>query len=402
MKLQQLPSEFQEALPILEKLKASGYEAYFVGGSVRDAILGRTIHDVDIATSAYPEETKKVFTRTIDVGIEHGTVLVLHGGQEYEITTFRTEDVYVDYRRPSQVSFVRSLEEDLKRRDFTVNAFALNEEADIIDKFHGLKDLEFKILRAVGVPQERFNEDALRIMRGFRFAATLDFDIEEQTFQAMQETAPLLEKISVERIFIEFDKLLTAAFWRKGLEKMIAAVAYDFLPEMKGKGTCLKAMLDRLRPDFLFATSEQAWAMLLIALDINEPKNFLKKWKTSNDFQKAVLDLVSAYRTREKTSVDKFLVYQYGLENLLLVEQIRQAQDLPIEIEQIKALDAALLIHSKHEIVVNGRTLMKELNLKAGPNLGRILSEIEKAIVLGELMNEKEAILKFLKEKGMI
>ncbi|RRD32327.1 CCA tRNA nucleotidyltransferase [Streptococcus minor] len=402
MKLQQLPSEFQEALPILEKLKASGYEAYFVGGSVRDAILGRTIHDVDIATSAYPEETKKVFTRTIDVGIEHGTVLVLHGGQEYEITTFRTEDVYVDYRRPSQVSFVRSLEEDLKRRDFTVNAFALNEEADIIDKFHGLKDLEFKILRAVGVPQERFNEDALRIMRGFRFAATLDFDIEEQTFQAMQETAPLLEKISVERIFIEFDKLLTAAFWRKGLEKMIAAVAYDFLPEMKGKGTCLKAMLDRLRPDFLFATSEQAWAMLLIALDINEPKNFLKKWKTSNDFQKAVLDLVAAYRTREKTSVDKFLVYQYGLENLLLVEQIRQAQDLPIEIEQIKALDAALLIHSKHEIVVNGRTLMTELNLKAGPNLGRILSEIEKAIVLGELMNEKEAIFKFLKEKGMI
>lgn len=402
MKLQQLPSEFQEALPILEKLKASGYEAYFVGGSVRDAILGRTIHDVDIATSAYPEETKKVFTRTIDVGIEHGTVLVLHGGQEYEITTFRTEDVYVDYRRPSQVSFVRSLEEDLKRRDFTVNAFALNEEADIIDKFHGLKDLEFKILRAVGVPQERFNEDSLRIMRGFRFAATLDFDIEEQTFQAMQETAPLLEKISVERIFIEFDKLLTAAFWRKGLEKMIAAVAYDFLPEMKGKGTCLKAMLDRLRPDFLFATSEQAWAMLLIALDINEPKNFLKKWKTSNDFQKAVLDLVAAYRTREKTSVDKFLVYQYGLENLLLVEQIRQAQDLPIEIEQIKALDAALLIHSKHEIVVNGRTLMTELNLKAGPNLGRILSEIEKAIVLGELMNEKEAIFKFLKEKGMI
>lgn len=402
MKLQQLPSEFQEALPILEKLKASGYEAYFVGGSVRDAILGRTIHDVDIATSAYPEETKKVFTRTIDVGIEHGTVLVLHGGQEYEITTFRTEDVYVDYRRPSQVSFVRSLEEDLKRRDFTVNAFALNEEADIIDKFNGLKDLEFKILRAVGVPQERFNEDALRIMRGFRFAATLDFDIEEQTFQAMQETAPLLEKISVERIFIEFDKLLTAAFWRKGLEKMIAAVAYDFLPEMKGKGTCLKAMLDRLRPDFLFATSEQAWAMLLIALDINEPKNFLKKWKTSNDFQKAVLDLVAAYRTREKTSVDKFLVYQYGLENLLLVEQIRQAQDLPIEIEQIKALDAALLIHSKHEIVVNGRTLMTELNLKAGPNLGRILSEIEKAIVLGELMNEKEAIFKFLKEKGMI
>ena len=176
MKLKQLPSEFQEALPIVEKLKAAGYEAYFVGGSVRDAILGRSIHDVDIATSAYPEETKKVFTRTIDIGIEHGTVLVLHGNQEYEITTFRTEDVYVDYRRPSHVSFVRSLEEDLKRRDFTVNAFALSDEAQIIDLFAGLKDLEGKVLRAVGVAQERFNEDALRIMRGFRFAASLDFD----------------------------------------------------------------------------------------------------------------------------------------------------------------------------------------------------------------------------------
>ena len=186
MKLTHLPSEFQEALPILEKLKAAGFEAYFVGGSVRDAILGRPIHDVDIATSAYPEETKQVFARTIDVGIEHGTVLVLHGQQEYEITTFRTEDIYVDYRRPSQVSFVRSLEEDLKRRDFTINAYALSDKAQIVDLFSGLADLENKVLRAVGLAQERFNEDALRIMRGFRFAASLDFDIEEATFEAMK------------------------------------------------------------------------------------------------------------------------------------------------------------------------------------------------------------------------
>ena len=124
MKLNNLPSEFQEALPILKKIREAGYEAYFVGGSVRDVLLNRPIHDVDIATSSYPEETKSIFHRTVDIGIEHGTVLVLEEGGEYEITTFRTEDVYVDYRRPSSVSFVRSLEEDLKRRDFTVNAFA--------------------------------------------------------------------------------------------------------------------------------------------------------------------------------------------------------------------------------------------------------------------------------------
>ncbi|HES5164132.1 TPA: CCA tRNA nucleotidyltransferase, partial [Streptococcus pyogenes] len=162
MKLMTMPSEFQKALPILTKIKEAGYEAYFVGGSVRDVLLERPIHDVDIATSSYPEETKAIFNRTVDVGIEHGTVLVLENGGEYEITTFRTEDVYVDYRRPSQVSFVRSLEEDLKRRDFTVNALALDENGQVIDKFRGLIDLKQKRLRAVGKAEERFEEDALR------------------------------------------------------------------------------------------------------------------------------------------------------------------------------------------------------------------------------------------------
>lgn len=141
---------------------------------------------------------------------------MLENGGEYEITTFRTEDVYVDYRRPSQVSFVRSLEEDLKRRDFTVNALALDENGQVIDKFRGLIDLEQKRLRAVGKAEERFEEDALRIMRGFRFAASLDFDIEAATFEAMRSHSPLLEKISVERSFTEFDKLLMAPHWRKG------------------------------------------------------------------------------------------------------------------------------------------------------------------------------------------
>lgn len=215
MKLMTMPSEFQKALPILNKIKEAGYEAYFVGGSVRDVLLGRPIHDVDIATSSYPEETKAIFNRTVDVGIEHGTVLVLENGGEYEITTFRTEDVYVDYRRPSQVSFVRSLEEDLKRRDFTVNALALDENGQVIDKFTGLQDLEQKRLRAVGEAADRFEEDALRIMRGFRFAASLDFDIESATFEAMKSHSLLLAKISVERSFIEFDKLLMAPHWRK-------------------------------------------------------------------------------------------------------------------------------------------------------------------------------------------
>ncbi|MBF0777759.1 CCA tRNA nucleotidyltransferase [Streptococcus cuniculi] len=399
MRLHNLPSEFQEALPILEKIKQAGFEAYFVGGSVRDAILGRPIHDVDIASSSYPEETKAIFPRTIDVGIEHGTVLVLEDHGEYEITTFRTEDVYVDYRRPSQVAFVRSLEEDLKRRDFTVNAFALDEEARIIDKFDGLQDLEQKTLRAVGTATERFNEDALRIMRGFRFAASLEFSIEEATFEAMKETAPLLEKISVERIFVEFDKLLLAKGWRRGMEALVASKAYDYLPDMKGKEKHLTAFLASFAEDFIFQTSEQAWAVLIVYLEIKDAKSFLKHWKTSNDFQRTVIKLVEIYHLRKQDSVTKQTCYRYGKELLYLVEEVRQAQELAVDYKLIDTMDESLTIHDKHEIVVKGGDVMTTLQIKQGPLLGRLLNEVEHAIVEGDLANEVAPIMAFLKEK---
>lgn len=399
MRLDYLPSEFQEALPILEKIKAAGFEAYFVGGSVRDAILGRPIHDVDIATSSYPQETKEIFHRTVDIGIEHGTVLVLEGKGEYEVTTFRTEDVYVDYRRPSQVSFVRSLEEDLKRRDFTVNAFALDENAQVIDKFDGLTDLNNRLLRAVGIPADRFGEDALRIMRGFRFAATLDFTIEDATFAAMKETAPLLEKISIERIFIEFDKLLMADFWAKGIAALIQSEAFRHLPMLEERQRGLLDLLEMLPHSIRFRSSEQAWAMLLIALEMEDAKTFCRKWKTSNDFQKTVSHLVKIWKVRLQGPVDKKLCYTYGKENLLLVEELRQALGMAVDMDRIEELDASLLIHSKHDIAVNGGILMAELNMKPGPGLGRVLDSVERALVEGHLANEKEAILAFIKER---
>ncbi|RJU24931.1 CCA tRNA nucleotidyltransferase [Streptococcus sp. AM43-2AT] len=397
MRLKKLPSEFQEALPILEKIRKAGYEAYFVGGSVRDAILGRPIHDVDIASSSYPEETKAIFERTIDVGIEHGTVLVLENHQEYEITTFRTEDVYVDYRRPSSVSFVRSLEEDLKRRDFTVNAFALSEEGEIIDLFNGLEDLENRILRAVGVATERFNEDALRIMRGFRFQASLGFDLEEETFKAMTDCAPLLEKISVERVFIELDKLLLAPYWRKGLEGLIASHSYQYLPLLQNSRSSLEKLF-QLRMDYNFTSSEQAWAALLLTLDENKVSAFFKKWKTSRDFAKKVEQLVEIYRLREKARLNRRDVYRYDKSLLLSAEELRQAHGLSVDFQVIEELYDSLAIHDKHEIVVNGGMLIKEYGLKPGPALGQVLSAIEWAIVDGILENDIQAIGDFLSD----
>lgn len=399
MRLHKLPSEFQKALPILEKIKEAGFEAYFVGGSVRDALLGRPIHDVDIASSSYPEETKSIFPRTIDVGIEHGTVLVLEEQGEYEITTFRTEDVYVDYRRPSQVSFVRSLEEDLKRRDFTVNALALNEEAHIIDRFDGLEDLNNQTLRAVGNATERFNEDALRIMRGFRFAASLDFSIEAATFEAMKENAPLLENISIERIFIELDKLLLAKGWRKGMEALIGSGAFDYLPDMKGRADHLRAFLASLTDGFAFRTSEQAWALLMVYLEPTHHKSFLKHWKTSNDFQRTVIKLAEIYQLRQQGPVTKQLCYRYGKHLLYLMEEIRQAQGLAADFKQIDAIDESLAIHDKHEIVVKGGEMMASFELVPGPFLGHLLNEVEVAIIEGVLENRRESIMAFIKEK---
>lgn len=398
MRLETLPSEFQEALPVLEKIKAAGFEAYFVGGSVRDALLQRPIHDVDIASSSYPEETKRIFDRTVDVGIEHGTVLVLENRREYEVTTFRTEDVYVDYRRPSNVSFVRSLEEDLKRRDFTINALALDENGHVIDLFQGLDDLKNRILRAVGTAAERFNEDALRIMRGFRFQAALDFDLEQDTFVAMKDCAPLLEKISVERIFIEFDKLLLAPFWRKGLEALLTSGAIEFLPDLKESRAKLERLFE-LDSEFRFSASEQAWAALLLALDVQNVKGFLKKWKTSREFAKKVEDLVEIAAIRSERDLTKRDCYDYDIDLLQQAEELRKAQGLPVNFSAIQNLDASLTIHNKQEMVVNGGMLMREFSFEPGPKLGQILKELEYAIVDGHLPNDLEAIYAYTKER---
>ncbi|MBP2623171.1 CCA tRNA nucleotidyltransferase [Streptococcus oricebi] len=398
MRLKHLPSEFQEALPILKKIKAAGFEAYFVGGSVRDALLNRPIHDVDIASSSYPQEIKQIFPRTIDVGIEHGTVLVLDGEREYEVTTFRTEDTYVDYRRPSQVSFVRSLEEDLKRRDFTINALALDEEGNLIDKFAGLADLEQQVLRAVGIASERFNEDALRVMRGFRFQASLGFKLEENTRLAMTSCAPLLEKISVERVFIEFDKLLAGPFWRRALLSLIESGAYHYLPGLKDRGQALEQLLEETKSDTQFKTSEQAWASLILALDLTSARPFLKAWKTSNDFQKKVEDLVSIYRIRQQGPLEKKDCYRFSWDLLELAEQIRQEAGLEVNFDLLEQTYQSLAIHDKQEIVVNGRLLIEEFNIQPGPDLGRMLKELELAIVEDRIPNEKDAIMKFIKE----
>ncbi len=200
----------EPAKRILDTLHEAGYEAYVVGGCVRDSILGREPGDWDITTSAKPEEVKKLFTRTIDTGIAHGTVTVMDGKEGFEVTTYRIDGEYEDSRHPKEVTFTSNLVEDLKRRDFTINAMAYSEEDGLIDKFDGLSDINKKLIRCVGDPGERFSEDALRMMRAVRFAAQLGYTIEEDTREAIRALAPTLSKISAERIQVELVKLLVS------------------------------------------------------------------------------------------------------------------------------------------------------------------------------------------------
>ena len=196
------------AARIIDKLQEAGHEAYIVGGCVRDCILGRVPGDWDITTSALPYEVKALFRRTIDTGIQHGTVTIMDGDEGYEVTTYRLDGTYEDGRHPTSVSFTRSLVEDLKRRDFTINAMAYNDTDGLVDEFDGIGDLQRGVIRCVGCARERFGEDALRIMRAVRFSAQLGFTIDKETLDAISELAPTLDKISKERIQIELNKLL--------------------------------------------------------------------------------------------------------------------------------------------------------------------------------------------------
>ncbi len=236
---------------ILDTIHEAGFEAYVVGGCVRDALLGREPGDWDITTNALPADIKKLFRRTIDTGIEHGTVTVMVGKEGYEVTTYRIDGKYEDNRHPSEVTFTKSLTEDMRRRDFTINAMAYNEEEGLIDRFGGVEDLNNRIIRCVGDSTARFSEDALRIMRAVRFSAQLDYGIEEETRAAIKELAPTLSKISAERIQTELVKLLVSPHPERLRDAYEMGVTKIILPEFD---RCMET--EQNNPHHLYSVGE--------------------------------------------------------------------------------------------------------------------------------------------------
>ena len=423
------------AAALLDALHAAGYAAYAVGGCVRDSLLGRTAHDWDLCTSALPQQVMELFgtEQCIPTGLQHGTVTIKYGGQLYETTTFRTEGSYTDGRHPDEVQFVPDVREDLARRDFTINAMAYNEAEGLVDPFGGQADLQNGLLRAVGEPQQRFTEDALRILRLYRFAARFGFALDAATARAARQLAPHLDCISAERIQEELAKLLAAPQPGAYLEPAVLAVV---LPELTPeKLTAAKPVVD------VCPAGEEnlpvRWAALLGALGESDTRRVLKRLRCSNACieETAVLvretagegvcrsfsedrplgwdpaaagsragDGMARFVSEEKASAHagevaiRQLLGRYGL---CTVERLcalcaalhpQNAPDCALAAQRARQLEADGVCCRVSQLAVNGRDLMA-VGIPAGPALRRVLEALLDGVIRAEYPNEKPALL---------
>ena len=387
------------AAELLDTLHRAGYAAYVVGGCVRDSLLGLTPHDWDLCTSALPQQGMELFgeEKCIPTGLQHGTVTVKQGGGLYEITTFRTEGTYTDGRHPDEVHFVPDVREDLARRDFTINAMAYNAKEGLVDPFGGQADLQSGILRAVGVPHQRFTEDALRILRLYRFAARFGFAIDPPTAQAAQELCAHLDCVSVERIEEELAKLLSAPAPAAYLNEKILGVV---LPELSPEAlAAAKPVVDAC------PAGEQdlpvRLAALLLSLGEDGTRRTLRRLRCSNNRIEETAVLVREVVSGVPVSLNIYTRKLLGKYNLCTVQRLaalgtalqpEHAADFAALSELAERLDAAGVCCRVSQLAVNGRDLMAA-GVPAGPDIRKILEALLDGVIREEYPNERQALL---------
>lgn len=430
---------------IIHTLQEHGYEAYAVGGCVRDSVLGREPEDWDITTSALPEETKALFRRTFDTGIEHGTVTVLLDKEGFEVTTYRIDGKYEDSRHPKEVKFTRNLREDLLRRDFTINGMAYNDKDGLIDIFGGMEDLNAGVIRCVGNAVERFSEDALRILRGVRFAAQLGFTIEEATEEGMRKLAPTLQNISAERIQAELVKMLVSPRPDMLRTAYDLEITKEFLPEFDrlmvteqetphhmynvGEHT-LHALMniradkvlrltmllhDMGKPDYKTVDADGVAHFKKHALKSEEiARTVLRRLKFDNDTIHKVTKLVlyHDYRMPATARNVRRAMNKIGKELFPLYLEVRRADMLAqsdyLREEKLRNIDETAELY--REILQKGQCVtLKELavtgsdliaaGMKPGKELGRILEYFLEVVMEEPDRNTKEELLKLLEEQ---
>jgi tRNA nucleotidyltransferase (CCA-adding enzyme) len=392
---------FINAVPVLEKIEKAGYEAYFVGGSVRDMLMKKPIHDVDIATSATPQEVKAIFPKTIDLGIEHGTVLVLFNGNSYEVTTFRTESAYSDFRRPDNVEFVRSLEEDLKRRDFTINAIAMKKNGDLADPLGGRNDIIEKKIITVGNPDERFHEDALRMMRAVRFVSQLSFELDKNTYFSLKKNSHLLEKIAVERIFSEFEKLLNGDNRKTAIRIIFESGLYRYLPCFNRHGKELNQFISL--PLTRLTNLNETWSLLLLVFNEHNPESFLREWKMPVRQIREILRIIKLTKVWQQAVKDKYVLFEAGVNEAVMatrVHSILKGHDENSAVSQIKETFDGMPIKDISDLSVNGTDLISWYDRKPGPWVKEELVFIVRGVLESNIANDKEQIREWLRNCG--
>lgn len=429
---------------IIRVLLEAGYEAYAVGGCVRDCVLGREPDDWDITTSAKPHEVKRLFQRTIDTGIQHGTVTVMIDREGFEVTTYRIDGEYEDNRHPKQVEFTSSLPEDLRRRDFTINAMAYNDEEGIVDLFDGIKDIERKIIRCVGDAQERFREDALRIMRAIRFSAQLGYHIEEKTEEAIRKQAPDLKNISAERIRTELTKLLLSEhpdYLRIMYETGVMQVIFpEFIRAMETKQNNPHHCYD-VGQHILYSLkqtpAEQILRLAMLFHDIGKPDTLtvddtgkshfyghakvgsdlagkvMRRLRFDNDTREKVMRLVywHDYEVEPSEKSVRRAVHKVGDDIFPYLLQVKRADCMAqstyrreeklaeltaVEDKYSEVLEKRQCMSLK-DLAVNGRDLI-DAGMKPGKQLGEILGRLLDVVLEEPEYNTKEYLLERAKE----
>ncbi len=376
---------------IIKILNENGYSAYLVGGCVRDIIMNNIPYDYDITTNATPDEIIKLFPHTVPTGLKHGTVTVIEDSFNYEVTTFRIDGIYEDNRHPQNVTFSTNLKDDLKRRDFTINAIAYSEEEGFIDYFNGIKDIENKIIRTVNNPYERFNEDALRILRGIRFSSRFDFEIEEKTYQAMKELMHLIKNISAERVFDELRKMFEKNPYKASLllEDTLFFKTMDF---KINKDNIIKLKNLNIK------SFETAFSILTDGTD--DYGFFLNYLKPSNKTKITVKKIKDALKYPLKTKTDlKLMLYELSCDDITdEIIDVRKAsgfndEDLSVLYDEVKINNEC---YSVKNLSLNGNDLI-ELGIK-GEKIKKTLDYLIKEVIKDNSLNEKENLIKKAKK----
>ena len=371
--------KFKGAIDILKIFNRNGYEAYFVGGCVRDYLLGEEFSDIDITTNALPEEVKKIFRKSIDTGIQHGTVTILVNGEGYEVTTFRTEDEYTNHRAPEKVEFVSNLREDLDRRDFTINAMALDSNGKLYDYHKGESDLTCKVIKTVNNPKDRCYEDALRMLRAFRFSSKLGFEIEKDTLEAIKKNAELIKFVSIERIVNEFKKLLSGKGNLRSLELLLDSKLNTYIPFLEE----IEIIQDFSKYSFCQS--------LYILSKINDISfDILKELKLSNKEVKLIKEFDKINTDFVRKIPLELILYKYNFEDVVFIAEYFSYNNRN-NIENCK-----LTINSFDEVDITSQEIISTIGEKPGPWIKSVVSELEHEILLNRLDNNRKDILDFL------